>query len=140
MKPEFTEDHIKAIEEAILRLALSDKGDNWTDADLIAALTEPEWKPEVGQVVLNKADARELWRPKSVEHKVFSNWRALNQREVGPDWTLVKDTVPREACRKLLSLVKHEVLPALAKGGFNVSLRKDLQEILASIPEEYRKS
>jgi hypothetical protein len=52
--------------------------------DAIAELTRKEWKPEVGQFIVNRANHDKFWRVGSTDHRVFTDWREMNLTEHGP--------------------------------------------------------
>ncbi|MCK5640640.1 MAG: hypothetical protein KAJ19_07580, partial [Gammaproteobacteria bacterium] len=78
---------IEQIEKAAIKLAHTSLGDEWVMEDLIAALTEPEFKPEDTQCVV----VDDCFRAGIYAIELGLKYRPLNQTEVGPDWVPRKD-------------------------------------------------
>ena len=129
MKPEFTEEQIKAIEEAISEAA-KEQGGSLTvlnPKDVIAALTEPEFDPKIGQVYFN-GEVGQYCASGRITPPALGGARPLNQTEVGPDW------VPREVLDNVIG-----DLEATKNNTADDMVARNAIDILDNIPEEYRK-
>ena len=115
---------IEQIEKAIDKLShRSLEGDVYFNHDeLITALTEPEFKPEVGQVAMRENGNGKQMPIISGDSDFLQQGkkRPLNQTEAGPDW------VPKVVFVKLLDALSY------------YKSSKVINEVLASLPEEYR--
>lgn len=87
--------------EQIEKAVLPDKGD-WSA--IKAALTKPEWKPEVKQVMAYTVIGRELWRYVAYENGNLDKeyeYRPLTIEEAG-----IKEFVPMDVFVKLRDALK----------------------------------
>lgn len=144
---------IEQIEKAAIKLAHTSLGDEWVMEDLIAALTEPEFKPEVEQVVFSpdaKYEHASGFLPYKEGIKHLAGIRAQTQTEVGPDWVSAEDF------KKLAKTLQEELQSydelmaefvklrdALESVSINANLtgigpRKEAQLALDAIPDKYR--